>query len=250
MAAFRGWTPTYGYFPILPFLLALGQAPEGRVVHGPNTSSALAQYPNTDFHYVGHSNGTYLAARSLKDYPALRFKNVLFAGSVVRCDFPWVDLVNEGRVARLQNIVAAGDWVVAWFPRSVEWIRAFDLGGAGFDGFDDGRLGRPEITDYAYVRGGHGAGIIEARWPDIARFVVGGAPYALPPGDPDAAATTDRIVAAIAAPRLLLPALAAVSLVLVPLAILFYPTGFDHGGWRSFILLVYAILLRFGVGRF
>jgi pimeloyl-ACP methyl ester carboxylesterase len=91
-AAFRAWTPTYGYFPILPFLLpwVRRQKVEWFV---DQYVSALAQYPNTEFHDVGHSNGTYLAARSLSEYPAPRFKNVLFAGSVVRSDFPWAPVL-------------------------------------------------------------------------------------------------------------------------------------------------------------
>jgi hypothetical protein len=119
--------------------------------------------------------------------------------------------------------------VVAWLPKSVEWIRGFDLGGAGFDGFRDARLGRPEIAD-AYVRGGHSAGVIEARGPDIASFVVGRAPYAVPPNASAAATSPNWFVAAVAASRLLLPILAALFVVLIPLAILVYPHGFNNGG--------------------
>ncbi len=182
-AAFRGWTPTYGYFAMLPFLLPWVRRRKVKWFMDQYVS-ALAQYPNSAFHYVGHSNGTYLAARSLRDYPALSFGNVLFAGSVVRSDFPWARHVDDGRVKRLQNVVASGDWVVAWLPKSLEWVRSLDLGGAGFDGFRDARLGRPEIVDFAFVRGGHAAGILEARWEDIARFVVDGSPTRCPQATP------------------------------------------------------------------
>ena len=249
-AAFRGWTPTYGYFAMLPFLLPWVR--RGKVEWFMDQYvSAMAQYPNATFHYVGHSNGTYLAARSLHDYPALRFGNVLFAGSVVRSDFPWAKYVDDRRVGRLQNVVASGDWVVAWLPKSLEWIGSLDLGGAGFDGFHDARLGRPEIVDFAFVRGGHAAGILEARWEDIARFVVDGTPYALPAGAADADIRQNRFVAAVAVTRLGVPVLVAVLGILIPAAILFLPHGFrlHADGWRAFGLLFYAILLRFVVGR-
>jgi pimeloyl-ACP methyl ester carboxylesterase len=207
---------------------------------------AFAQYPNADFHYVGHSNGTYLGARALKDYPAFRLRHVLFAGSVVRCDFPWARIIADGRVARFQNLVASADWVVAWFPKSVEWIPAFDLGAGGFDGFRDaGRSG--EVRQLRYVKGGHGAGIVEDHWGQIAQFIADGTEMRADPARPDLYADRhDPLIAAVARTRLVLPLLILVLVGLVPLLCLGH--GFHAPGLLALVL--YLIVLRFFVLRF
>jgi len=65
-----------------------------------------ARFPNAEFSYIGHSNGTYLVARALEDYPAARFRNVLFAGSVVRRSYDWAALLSANRVCKVLNLVA------------------------------------------------------------------------------------------------------------------------------------------------
>lgn len=167
---FRGWTPTYGYFAMLPFLLPWVRRQKVEWFMD-QYATARAQFPASDFHFVGHSNGTYLAARSLRDYPAFKLRNVLFAGSVVRCDYNWSEIFERKQAARVQNIVAANDWVVGLAPMSVEWMRVFDLGGAGYRGFDD--LHGPRMNNLTFIRGAHGAGIQEVWWPSIAGFISG-----------------------------------------------------------------------------
>ncbi|WP_171026478.1 alpha/beta hydrolase [Mesorhizobium comanense] len=178
--SFRAWTPTYGYFAMLPFVLPWVRRLKAEWFMDQYVS-AVAQYPNSQFHYVGHSNGTYLAARGLADYPACAFGNVFFAGSVVRSDYDWKTPVRDGRVARLLNVVASKDWVVALLPKGLQWIPGTDVGGAGFDGFRQADAGPAAETDPAvrivqreYVEGSHSAGIAEAQWPGIANFVVDG----------------------------------------------------------------------------
>ncbi|GJD84953.1 esterase/lipase family protein [Methylobacterium haplocladii] len=237
---FRSWTPTYGYFAMLPFMLPWIRREKVEWFMDQYVT-AFAQYPRSDFHYVGHSNGTYLGARALRDYPAMHLKHVLFAGSVVRRDFDWMPLIDGGRVVRFQNVCSADDRVVAWLPKSIEWIRWFDLGGAGFDGFRDAGK-RPEITEFRYVRGGHSAGIAEAHWERIAEFIVHGTPWREPPvGAPELYEThQDPGVAAFARTRLG-----------IPLVVLFGGfvalIGYALGGW--FGLLVAALIIRFVVTR-
>lgn len=132
---------------------------------------AVSRYPKAVFSYVGHSNGTYLLARALADYPAIRFRNVLFAGSVVRRDYDWSELIKGKRVCRVVNMVATADWVVAIFPSGLEPLRRFDLGGAGFGGFHQAAT-EPKLREVHYVVGGHGAGLVETQWPRIADFIV------------------------------------------------------------------------------
>jgi hypothetical protein len=159
-------------------------------------TEAKARYPNARFSYVGHSNGTYLAARALRDYPAAHFTRIVFAGSVVRYDYDWEKLIRgpRRRVESILNYVATNDWVVAIFPNGMQPFRAIDLGSAGHDGFRQlappvqatVQSDRPVVHstnidgvdsyEVHYVRGGHGAGVQESQWDDIAAFVVNGTP--------------------------------------------------------------------------
>lgn len=237
---FRSWTPSYGYFAMLPFILPWIRF-EKVEWFADQYVTAFAQYPRSNFHYVGHSNGTYLAARALADYPAIHFKHVLFAGSVVRRGYRWARLIDEKRVTAFQNLVAADDGVVALLPKSVEWLPGFDLGGAGFDGFREAGK-RPAITEFKFLRGGHGAGIREEHWPKIARFIKDGVPFERSPTDPADLYDThpDPTIAAFARLHVGLPGILAIGL-------LFAVLGYKLGG--LFGLLVVILAIRFVVTR-
>lgn len=173
---FESWTESYGYFAMLPFVFP---AVRRRKVEWlmDRYAEARARYPRAEFHYVGHSNGTYLAAKALLDYPAARFKHIVFAGSVVRRDYDWLALIKpkdgQPRVGKVLNYVATGDWVVALFPKGMQPWRWFNLGSAGHDGFDQGRKRGP-VHQVTYIEGSHGAGHEEEHWDYIARFIVAG----------------------------------------------------------------------------
>jgi hypothetical protein len=128
----------------------------------------LARFPHAKrLDFIGHSNGTYILASALQRYSTLYVNNVLFAGSVVPKRYPWRQLVDAKRVSKIYNMVATSDWVVALFPRFfeqiAEWLGetsvkgAFDIGSAGFRGFDDsGRLDpNHRIVDAKFVSGTH-----------------------------------------------------------------------------------------------
>jgi pimeloyl-ACP methyl ester carboxylesterase len=108
-------TSTYGYFAMIPFLLPRRHRDK---VHWlmDQYVEAKALYPSARFAYMGHSNGTYLLARALRDYKACRFERVVFAGSVVRTDYDWQTPVQSGQVEGILNYIATADWVVAIFP--------------------------------------------------------------------------------------------------------------------------------------
>jgi len=178
--SFRAVTATYGYFPMLPFVLP-GKRREKVQWLMDQYTEARARYPRAEFSYVGHSNGTYLLARSLRDYPSARFKHVVFAGSVVRCDYDWASLLpaapdGRGRVEKVLNYIASGDWVVALFPKGLEPIKPIDLGAAGHDGFIQADRHTDRIHQIRYIKGSHSAGIKESQWHEIAEFIVNGAP--------------------------------------------------------------------------
>lgn len=168
-------TSSYGYFPMLSFLQPGARREKVEWLMDRYTT-AKAQYPNATFSYIGHSNGTYLLAKALEDYPAVKFSKVVFAGSVVNKDFDWSTLIKQGRVELVLNFVASADWVVAWFPKALQDIGLQDLGSAGYSGFSK----LPDVNK-GYVIGGHGAALDEDWWDAIAKFVVTGS-YAQPSG--------------------------------------------------------------------
>ncbi len=192
-------TSTYGYFAMLPFILpAYRRAKMEWLMDQFVESKAL--YPNAEFSFVGHSNGTYLLTKALHEYPCCRFKHVVLAGSVVHWQYNWAELLQsdpDPRVKAVLNYVATADWVVAFFPKALQIMRLQDLGSAGHDGFiAKNRSERlPErLHQVRYVRGGHGAALNEDNWEAIAHFVVHGVP-AEPPGQPLAAQRSPLVVA-------------------------------------------------------
>ena len=172
-------TSSYGYFPMLPFLLPSKRREKVEWMMD-QYAEALALYPNAKFSFVGHSNGTYLLTRALQDYPVCRFKNVVFAGSVVRTHYDWKTAIEKGQVKKVLNYVATADWVVALFPRAIQMLRIQDLGSAGHDGFQSCPP-TPQVDEIKYVRGGHSAALNEANWEAIASFVLTGNRQELPP---------------------------------------------------------------------
>jgi hypothetical protein len=157
-------------------------------------AEAVARYPNAKFAYMGHSNGTYMLARSLEDYPVVRFTYVVFAGSVVPTDYNWAMYIAQGRIDGVLNYTASADEVVAFFPKLFQRPRWQDLGSAGHDGFDQAAT-EPDVYQLGPIAGGHSAARQEPEWDAIARFLLDG-------GDVTAsnlAPRRNRLVAALGA---------------------------------------------------
>jgi hypothetical protein len=165
----RSITPSYGYFTMLPFVFPWIRRQKVEWLMDVY-AQATARYPNATFHFVGHSNGTYLGAAAMRDYTGCFFNRVVFAGSVVHPKYEWSLQAKNSGVKAVMNYVATGDWIVALLPNAVRGFRRFDLGGAGHLGFVES--GPPEIKSMQYLIGGHGAGIREGRWDEIARFLT------------------------------------------------------------------------------
>jgi len=165
-------TSTYGYFPMLSFLLPWRRHHKVAWLMD-QYARAKSLYPDARFSYVGHSNGTYLLARALQDNPACRFERVVFAGSVVRKDYDWAQAKRNGQVGAILNYVATNDKVVACFPGALEQLGSQDLGSAGHNGFESSQLpsGSYQVR---FVEGGHGAAVAEKHWDDIAKFICNG----------------------------------------------------------------------------
>ena len=161
--------PKYGYFPMAPFLLWNDRQEKVRWFMDYYTE-ALAKYPAaTQFDFIGHSNGTYILASALQTYDTLNVNDVYFAGSVVPQRYKWSDLIRNERVNRVLNIVATTDLVVGVFPRFFEQLSewrgradnpgGFDIGAAGFRGFQEsGTLGG-RVRDISFASGWHSTGV-------------------------------------------------------------------------------------------
>jgi pimeloyl-ACP methyl ester carboxylesterase len=174
--AFARVTSTYGYFGMFPFLLPWERLQKVEWLMN-QYAEAIARYPNaTRFHYVGHSNGTWLLANALERYSCCQFKRIVFAGSVVSSRYDWRARINRAppQVEAVVNHAATGDWVVAYFPNLFESIRIQDLGGAGHRGFEKAQLDSGDVRNVEYVVGQHSAALQEDNWKAIAKFVVRG----------------------------------------------------------------------------
>jgi hypothetical protein len=171
-------TSSYGYFPMLSFLMP-GARQEKVQWFMDKYTEAKASYPGANFHFIGHSHGTYLLAKALEDYDSVKFKNVLFAGSVVHQDYKWSNYVPE-RIEHVYNFEATADWVVAFFPKALQSVGIQDLGSAGHDGFKDSEVLVKNVRNYTYIVGGHSAAIQESMWDSIAEFILSG-DFVIPP---------------------------------------------------------------------
>jgi len=180
-------TSAYGYFAMFSFLLPSRRRAKVEWLMD-QFAEAQALYPGAKFSFVGHSNGTYLLAKALKEYRACRFENVVFAGSVVPRRYNWIAAQERGQVTSILNYVASRDLIVAWFPGAIELLHLQDLGSAGHNGFDQlTGASAPGLYQCGPVPGGHAAALREENWKAIAHFIVHGRPMS-----PPAAAIADR----------------------------------------------------------
>jgi pimeloyl-ACP methyl ester carboxylesterase len=168
-AAVKVIPPLYRRFAMLPFLLYWDRQRNVRWFMDQYTQ-AKAMYPNLEtVDFIGHSNGTYILASALQQYPVLNVRNVLFGGSVVPVHYDWGSLILKRRVAgQIWNICADTDWVVAIFPQLFQqvsdWLKIshpqpglLDIGSAGFRGFRTSIGAEGRLFNVKYISGGHGA---------------------------------------------------------------------------------------------
>jgi pimeloyl-ACP methyl ester carboxylesterase len=182
----RAPSPSYGFFSMWDFVKPNGRR-NATYWFMERYADVRSHFPNAKISFVGHSNGTYIAARAMELCPAVTFERLVFAGSVVRRDYKWSGRV--GQVKEVLNYVGNADGVVAFLPAVFEFLglRWLDVGGAGAFGFREAEpmpalrkfvpidAAHPvELTEVRYVSGGHGAAISEAFWPEIASFVLHG----------------------------------------------------------------------------
>lgn len=164
---------SYGYFSMGAFLLLEDRQRNVRWFMD-QVTEVKARFPNLkEIHFIGHSNGTYLLASALEKYRTLQVNRVVFAGSVVRRDYPWNSY--GGRVGDVRNYVGSADAVVSLLPCVFEqWPLSYvnrDLGSAGYNGFEDAKVRALEMR---FVRGGHGAALDKDNVSSIVDFIMEG----------------------------------------------------------------------------
>ncbi len=104
----------YGYFSVLAFLLP----PLRWLVTRRFRRDLLricAQYPDRQINIVGHSFGTHLIGWALRGMPLEQRPNIhtiILAGSVLRSDFPWAMLMENGKIQRVINECGIDDAVL------------------------------------------------------------------------------------------------------------------------------------------
>ncbi|MCP9863538.1 hypothetical protein KBY77_10385 [Synechococcus sp. Cruz-7E5] len=202
----RTVTPSYGFFSMWDFLFPGGRT---RALYWflDKYADIRSLYPRAGkIDMIAHSNGTYLGAQALRDCQQVRFRRMLFAGSVVRRDF-WMHPIPRlpERLEAFHSFIGREDLVVALLPGALETIPVLNdwlnVGAAGAFGFQrlptldaplDGRIKGPSWTQslgfgsaecrsvgewphqasQRMIRGGHGAAIQEDCWKAIADFVI------------------------------------------------------------------------------
>ena len=160
---YRGHPLSYQRFPMVSFMF--GDRKKNVRMFVDEYVEQLARFPNADFSYIGHSNGTYILASALSDYRAVGFTNVYFAGSVVSRVFDWNAYRLSDRVNAVRNDTAAGDWIVAYFPGFFEKMREIALlkwvsrnnilGNAGYANFTSSSV----VQNGYKFAGGHSAAL-------------------------------------------------------------------------------------------
>ena len=174
-------TPSYGYFSALSFALPFARAGNVRVLLDAY-GEERAQRPRAPFHFVGHSNGTYVLGKALRTVGAVSFENVYLAGSVLPPRYPWRERFESGQVTRLRNDRAAKDVPVGIICPAI-CGRGNDIGPGGVTGFLDDHERKREVR---YFAGGHGAALADDQNLDgVVEYALTGAatePDVLVPG--------------------------------------------------------------------
>lgn len=163
---------TYGYFSALNFFFPWLRRQNIRWFQD-QYSYRFALNPKAEFHFIGHSNGTYILGESLKRVPAMKFKRVYLAGSVLPREYPWQDRFDLNQVGELRNDRSCWDWPVGILCSGLRGIGMKDIGTGGFDGFyfDDDRT-----EEVYYYKGGHGEPLVRENQTSILAFTLDGDP--------------------------------------------------------------------------
>ena len=150
------------------------------------------------FRFIGHSNGTYMMASVMQKVPAVRFRHIMLAGSVLPSDFNWKALFDNGQIGyydggqwqpgRVHNDQARVDVPVGILANGLRVLGYRDIGAGGFRGFEGVNSTGVSYHPLHTFPKGHGAALMNhvgrkhnlpdypARMPQIAAFLTDGTP--------------------------------------------------------------------------
>lgn len=163
-------TASYGYFSAFNFFLPWIRKRNIEWFQD-QYSYYFSRYPDADFYFIGHSNGTYILGESLKKVSTMRFKRIYLAGSVLPCDYPWAERFYYQQLEDFRNDRSCWDWPVGILCSGLRGVGMHDIGTGGFDGFrfDDGRT-----QEVFYYNGGHGKPLEESNLDNIIDYILTG----------------------------------------------------------------------------
>ncbi len=160
--------PSYGFFSALSF--SVPRVRRNNIERFQDAyTEAYARNRHATFDFIGHSNGTYMLGESLRDISAMRFRNVLLAGSVLPADYRWDERLGY-QVERLRSERGRMDWPVGWLCSALSrglWMR--DIGTGGYSGFTRGR-----VDEELFHPGGHGCMFTRENIPRMVQFALRG----------------------------------------------------------------------------
>jgi len=87
------------------------------------------QSPHSKTTVIAHSHGSLLISKLLEE-KQIEIDNLILCGSIVRRDFPWGDLVQNGIIKQVLNIAGRKD---IWAAIAENWV--YGAGGSGLLGF-------------------------------------------------------------------------------------------------------------------
>lgn len=150
---------------------------------------AVLSHDPDGFSFMGHSNGTYMMATVMQHVRAVRFRNIMLAGSVLPSDFDWRRLFENGQIGgytaeggwrpgKVHNDRARVDVPVGILANGLRLLGYRDIGAGGYRGFEGVTASGVTYHRAAFPKG-HGAALVDhdgypERMPEIARFLVDG----------------------------------------------------------------------------
>jgi len=161
-------TPSYGYFSAFNFVLP-GLRQSNITWFRNQYSYYFAKYPSIDFHFIGHSNGTYILGESLKESPGIKFKRVYLAGSVLPREYCWRHIFDNNQIEKLCNARSSLDWPVGILCNGLRGVGMLDIGTGGFDGFF---IGDDRLEEVYYFDGDHGKPLEKSYHSSIIQFIL------------------------------------------------------------------------------
>ena len=194
--------PDTGYFSAFEFALPFVRNRKAHDFLEKYGDLAVTHDPD-NFAFLGHSNGTYMMGRSMQRVPAVRFRSILLAGTVLNPAYDWATLrerrqigsylnMKDGtrrwRQGAVHNERARMDIPVGVLAAFLSGLKPFnrDVGPGGTVGF----VNAESIVSQDPMRyaGGHAAALSTSnrvRRAEIATFLKDGRPAHLPAAAPE-----------------------------------------------------------------